>query len=170
MLIIMNKVIVIRGPLGVGKTTVAKILTDKIQGEYLSLDKILKDNNLDGEDGIPIENFLSANEKIYQLTRGRRNTIIIDGCFYYKEQIDDLIKRFDNEVIFISLSAHVEKCIERDSQRQNSYGEDSARFVHMITSKVNHGYEIENSILSIDETIDKIMNILSSHHINTMTL
>ncbi len=38
----MNKIIIIRGPLGVGKTTIAKLLADKIGAQYLSLDKIFK--------------------------------------------------------------------------------------------------------------------------------
>ena len=37
----MRKIILIRGPLAVGKSTVAKLVAKKINAEYLSLDKIL---------------------------------------------------------------------------------------------------------------------------------
>src|SRR3989339_78534 len=90
----MPKIIVIRGPLGVGKTTVAKILAQKLDAQYLSLDKILDDNDLAPADGIPIENFLKANEIILDLVGQSNETFIIDGCFYYQEQIDDLQKKF----------------------------------------------------------------------------
>jgi len=52
----------------------------------------------------------------------------------------------------------VEKCIERDSKREKVYGEDSARFVHMITTKIQAGHEINNTDLSVAETVEKTMN------------
>ena len=62
----MKKVIIIRGSLGVGKTTISKLLAKELHAEYLSLDKILKDNNLEGTNGIPLENFLKANRGFKQ--------------------------------------------------------------------------------------------------------
>ena len=56
-----------------------------------------------------------------------------------------------------TLTSHVEKCIERDSKRQKVYGEDSARFVHMVTTKIRAGHEIDNTDLSLEETVEKIM-------------
>jgi len=156
-----NKLIVIRGPLGVGKTTVSKILTQNLNIEYLSLDQILKDNDLEGTDGIPLKNFLKGNKIISEIANKSKNSFIIDGCFYYEEQINDLKKKFDNDVIIFTLNSDVEKCIERDSKRTKVYGEDSARFVHMVTTKIQVGHKIDNSNLSIEETVEKIMNIIN---------
>jgi len=153
----MPKIIVIRGPLGVGKTTIAKLLADKIGAQYLSLDKILKDNNLEGKDAIPVEKFLKANNIILKTIKNSKNSFIIDGCFYYQEQIDDLKSKFPNDIIFFSLVSSVKKCITRDSQREKAYGKESAEYVHMITTKIKEGYEIDNANLSIPETINKII-------------
>ncbi len=153
----MKKIIVIRGPLGVGKTTIAKLLAKKINAHYLSLDQILKDNNLEKKDGIPIENFLQANNIILKIIKGSTNTFIIDGCFYYQKQINDLKNKFPNDIIFFSLISNVEKCIERDAQRKKVYGEGSVRYVYSITNKIKEGIEIDNTKLSITETIDKIL-------------
>ena len=92
----MKKIIIIRGPLGVGKTTVAKILSRNLNADYLSLDQILKENNLESVDGIPLKNFLTANEIICNLVNNSEKSFIIDGCFYYQEQIDDLVNKFTN--------------------------------------------------------------------------
>lgn len=155
----MKKLIIIRGPLGVGKTTISKILSQNLHLEYLSLDKIIDDNHLvpPDADGIPLESYLKANEIILDLANKSGNSFLIDGCFYYQEQIDDLVKKFDDDVTIFTLTSHVEKCIERDSKRQKVYGEDSARFVYMVTTKIQAGYEIDNTDLTVDETVEKIM-------------
>jgi len=155
----MKKLIVIRGPLGVGKTTVSKLLSRNLHLEYLSLDKIVDDNNLvpPDADGIPLESYLKANDIIFNLANQRGNSFLIDGCFYYQEQIDDLVKKFDDNVVIFTLTSHVEKCIERDSKRPKVYGEDSARFVHMVTTKIQAGHEIDNTNLTVEETVKNIM-------------
>ena len=43
----MSKVIIIRGPLGVGKTTVAKELSSRLDAVNLSVDNILDKEELD---------------------------------------------------------------------------------------------------------------------------
>jgi adenylate kinase family enzyme len=154
------KIIIIRGPLGVGKTTIAKSLAKKINAQYLSLDKIMKNNDLEGKDGIPVENYLQANNIILKTIKDSKSLFIIDGCFYYQEQIDNLKKKFPDNIVFFSLISSVKKCIERDSQRDKSYGQESAEYVHMITTKIKEGYEIDNTNLSILETIDEIIKKL----------
>src|SRR3989338_2658833 len=155
----MKKLIIIRGPLGVGKTTVSKLLSQNLHLEYLSLDQIVDDNKLvpANSDGIPLESYLKANQIILDLAKNNKNSFIIDGCFYYQEQLDDLVKKFDNNVEIFTLTSHVDKCIERDSKREKVYGEDSARFVHMITTKIQAGHEIDNTNLTVEETVEKIM-------------
>jgi len=72
----MKKLIIIRGPLGVGKTTVSKILSQKLHAEYLSLDKILDDNNLipPDSDGVPLESYLKANEIIHDIANNKEKS------------------------------------------------------------------------------------------------
>ncbi len=155
----MKKLILIRGPLGVGKTTVSHILSQNLGLEYLSLDKIIDDNCLapTDSDGIPLETYLKANEIILDLAEKSKNTLIIDGCFYYQKKIDELVKKFDDNVEIFTLTSHVDKCIERDSKRPKVYGEESARFVHMMTTKIKAGHEINNTDLSVNETVEKII-------------
>lgn len=156
----MKKLIIIRGPLGVGKTTVSLILAQKLQAKYISVDQILDDNKLVAPDanGIPLESYLKANEIILDMADESKNSLIVDGCFYYQDQIDDLKNKFDNDVIIFTLVSDVEKCIARDSKRPKIYGEDSTRYVHMLTTKFKAGYEIDSSNLTVEETVGKIIN------------
>jgi len=81
----MKKLIIIRGPLGVGKTTISKILAKNIHAEYISVDKFLKDHS--------VESTLNSNKIISNIVKDSNNSFVIDGCFYYQEQIDDLKKK-----------------------------------------------------------------------------
>lgn len=157
----MKKLIVIRGPLGVGKSTISKMLAAQLDAQYVSIDAILDENDLDSDDGIPVENYLKANQILVELLRDKSGTAIVDGCFYYREQIDDLKRQFGDDTIFVSLTSSVEKCIERDSKRAKIYGEDAARYVHMITTNIKEGFEIDNTELSTSETVQKIVENLS---------
>lgn len=65
----MSYSIIIRGPLGCGKTTIAKKLAEKINAHYFSIDQILQEHGLDKVDDpdaetIPAKNFIKANEII----------------------------------------------------------------------------------------------------------
>lgn len=155
----MKKLIIIRGPLGVGKTTISKILSQRLDSDYLSLDKIIDDNHLvvPGTDGVPLESYLAANQIIFDVANKGEKTFIIDGCFYYQEQLDDLIKKFNNNIEIFTLVGSVETCIQRDAQRSKVYGEDAARFVHMMTAKIHTGLEIDTTNQTVEETAEDIL-------------
>ncbi len=152
------KHIIIRGPLGVGKSTIARKLSEALNYTYVSLDQVIDDNKLvpPGVEGVPLESFLDANELLLQYSQESTQPLIIDGCFYYQEQLDDLVSKLNGRVTIFTLSCSVEECIDRDSKRDKVYGEDAARFVHMMTSGVKAGLEIDTSKLSADETLAEI--------------
>ena len=89
-------IITIGGRAGSGKSTVAKMVSEKIGGIYISVDEVLDQNGLDkaveGE-GIPLSNFLKANEIIAveaKQANDQGKSVVVDGNFYHKEQIDQL--------------------------------------------------------------------------------
>lgn len=162
------KAIIIRGPLGVGKSTVAKAVAEKIGGVYISVDEVLDQNGLDkaveGE-GIPLSNFLKANEIIAAEAKQANNEgkpVVVDGNFYHKEQIDQLVQRLGKDVMVFTLKAPVETCIARDAARAKPYGEDAARAVHMFVSAFDYGTVIDTERQTIEETIKSVMAMLDS--------
>ena len=154
--------IVIRGPLGVGKTTVSKLLAQNLQAEYVSVDTILNDNNLANDETISLESFLKVNKIVLELANKSEKNFVVDGNFYYQEQIDDLQNKFKNDILIFTLITDVETCIERDFKREKTYGEDSVRYVHMITSRIKSGYEVDTSRLKVQETVENIMMLLKN--------
>src|SRR3989304_3654174 len=110
--------IIIRGPLGVGKTTIAQALAKKLKGIYFSIDATLEELGLDhGEEdgGIPLKNFIAANNHVIPLIKkslSRGAPAVVDGNFYRKEQLEHLTKQFPS--IVFTLMAKLETCIVRD--------------------------------------------------------
>lgn len=158
----MNYFVIIRGPLGVGKSTVAKILAQKLNAKYFSVDQILAENKLDVVDEkigcIPEENFLKVNQIIIQDILKNNQSTIVDGNFYFQNQIENLIQNIPFKSFVFNLIAPLETCINRDSQRSNSHGIGAATAVYNLVSKFNFGETIDISKLTVEESVQTIFS------------
>ena len=157
----MKNSIIIRGPLGVGKSMVAKHLADVLRGCYISVDAILEKHQLDkDEGGIPVENFIKANSFILELSKEADcdGGAVIDGNFYYQQQIDNLRKKFGGNVKIFSLTASLETCLQRDAGRSKVYGEDATRAVYGLVSAVKAGIEIDTENKTEDQVVGEILS------------
>lgn len=146
--------IIIRGPLGVGKTTIAKMLAEDLEGEYFLIDSVLEQHGLDKVDEkegyIPLINFIKVNQKLLPKIKEaiENNKIaIIEGNLYHKEQLDDLIKKIKNlgEIKFyvFTLKVSLQTCIERDKKRKNSYGKQAVEEVYKKVNEFDYGTSID---------------------------
>ena len=157
--------IIIRGPLGIGKSTIAKSLAKELDAEYISMDQILEENGLDKRENkpcIPAKNFIKANEII--LTKVKKDLedkiVIFDGCFYHKEQIEHLIKKLNTQNYIFNLKASLKTCINRDKKRDKVYGKDAATAVHNLVSKFDYGININTENKTPKQTIKEIISNL----------
>ena len=163
----MSYFIIIRGTLGIGKTIIAKKLAEILKAEYISIDKVLDENNLDKidekEGGIPAKNFIKGNEIIIPKIKKKLNEgkiVIIDGCFYHKEQIEHFIQNLGTSHFIFTLKASLESCIDRDSKREKVYGMEAAIAVFNMVSKFDYGILIKTENKSVKETLDEIISHL----------
>jgi len=163
----MNFYIIIRGPAGVGKSTVATKLTKDFNGKHISFDEILRKHKLDVVSGkcISAENFIKGNKIVIpRAIKGLNNgkIIIFDGCFYYRQQIEYLIKHLHYPHFVFTLKATKQTCISRDKQRPKStrIGEDSVNTVHKLVSILDYGIIINTDNKTIEQTIKEIVKNL----------
>lgn len=164
----MTYYLIIRGPLGCGKSTIAKQLCKKINAKYISMDEIVDNNRIikkpDKNGMIDVRNFLQANKILLPTAikyLEKNNVVIIDGCFYHKKQIIDLMNKLNPYKLYIfDLIAPLEVCIERDKNRNNCFGKDAAKAVYNAVSKFSMGTRIDTTKKIPTETIKEILRYL----------
>jgi tRNA uridine 5-carbamoylmethylation protein Kti12 len=158
--------IIIRGPLGVGKSTIARELAKKLKGEYFEVDDILERNNLDkGEkDGYIFQkNFKKANEIIVPKAKRALNigkSVIFDGNFYWKSQIKDLINRLNFPSYTFTLKLPLKRCIERDKNRAKPLGKDAVKAIYKKVISFDYGIDININKKTEKEVIKEILTRL----------
>ncbi len=156
--------IIIRGPLGCGKSTISRRLAKDLHAKYISVDRIVDDSSLiirEKEKGyISQKNFIQANEIAVNKIRNvldSGKSVVFDGNFYWKSQIDDLIKRLEQYKHYVfTLKAPLEVCISRDAAREKSHGKDAAEAVYKKSTSFNCGIIINTKNKDINETLREI--------------
>lgn len=148
----MSYFIVIHGPLDSGKSTIAKELANRLNAERVQIDDVLSKHKLDthddGEASIPAVNFIKAIDFVLPDVRQKLandQVFIFDGCFYHKEVMDYLLENLDYSHHLFTLKAPLEICIERDKHRPKPLGEDAARAVYTLTSRLVFGEVIDTT-------------------------
>lgn len=160
----MGYFIIMRGPLGSGKTTIAQKLKSRLDAEYISIDLILKNHGLDKvspkAECIPLENFIKANEIILsavleKLKRGK--IMIFDACFYHKKALEDLVRKLPFPHYVFTLKAPLNICIERDKKRNKTLGKEAVTAVYKLVSRFDYGMVIDASRGTSDKVVKEIV-------------
>lgn len=161
----MAYIMIIRGPLGIGKSIISKELANILNAYYISVDNLLEKEGLDKidekEGRIPVKNFLELNNKIIlpkiKKKLGQGKIVILDGNFYRKEQIENIVQNLSYLSYVFTLKAPLKVCIERDSKRKNSYGKKATTDVYRLVSKLNYGTIMDTNKKTIKEVIKEIL-------------
>ncbi len=160
--------IIIRGPLGVGKTTIAKKLAKILDAKYISIDAVLEKSGLDKVSGkekyISLRNFITVNKKSLPKMKNilkRSKIIVLDGNFYYKKQIQHLIRKLLRYKIYIfTLKATLPTCIKRDGQRKKPYGKDAVQAVYSAVSRFDYGIKVKTDNKTTMQVVREIYHHL----------
>ena len=134
---------IVRGPLGAGKTTVARALAARLDARLVSVDPILDRWRWDGGSE---RLFLRANRLVLEraassLRRGR--PVVIEGNFYWRRVLDDLLERLPVRATIVRLDLPVATCAARDRQRRRPHGAEAAAAVYAKVARVRRGIRID---------------------------
>jgi len=161
----MSYYIIIRGPAAVGKSIIAKKLADSIKAHHISFDEVMRKNELDtivGE-GIPSDNFVKANQMIIPKVKEKLKKdipVVLDGCFYRKEQLEHLLKNLPYKHFIFSLEAPLKDCITRNKTRDSPMTDKAIGDVYRLVAKIKVGIKIKTSGKNVKEIIQEIINHL----------
>jgi len=154
----MSYYVIIRGPLGVGKTTISRSLAKSIGAMVVSIDQIA-----DKEwDGGSVRLYLRANEVAAKKARralALGTPVVFDGCFYWRTQIKNLERRLPFPHAVITLTAPLSVCIQRDAGRKVRFGADAAEQVYRKVTRFESGTRI-NATRSVATTVREIRSHL----------
>jgi thymidylate kinase len=135
--------LIIRGPLGSGKSTIAEELARAIRGKVVHLDG-LADKNWDGGSA---RMFLRGNVALERRARPllvNGIPVIFDGCFYWKSQIRDLEARLPFPHETFTLKVPLSVCIDRDQRRSlTPSGPVQAGIVFRRVNRFEWGFPID---------------------------
>lgn len=157
----MSYYLIIRGPLGCGKTTISERLEKELGGKHIAVDAALDEHHLTGdtEDGyISQASFKKANEIIAPTAEKLLKAgtpVIFDGNFYWQSAIEDLIARLPYPHAVFTLTASVEICRERDAAREHPHGIDAVGAVYDKSMSFTYGIMID-AAQSLEECITEI--------------
>lgn len=161
----MSYFVVIRGPLGSGKSTLSQKLGEKLGAKVIHIDEVMDQHGLDqipeGAPCIPAKNFIQVNEIVLPEVKAalaNNRTVIFDACFYHQEVIEHLFKQISHPGYVFTLKAPIELCIQRDKERVKTYGEDAALAVHSLVSQLDYGTSVD-----VTGSIDDALKIIVDH-------
>jgi hypothetical protein len=81
---------------------------------------------------------------------------VIDGNFYWRSTIDDLIDRLPFPHAVFTLRLSLERCLERDRRRPISYGEEAVRDVYAKVTRFEYGMSID-ALSPVSESVRTIL-------------
>ena len=156
--------IFISGTINSGKTTTSKLLAKKLGWEFINVDDIT-----DHIDGFNIYTHLdvamdSAIEAI-NVAAGKNKNVVANFVVREKDY-----KRLEHEIhaqpqIFITLSPGLKVAQSQRGDRILTDWEIKRIKAHHVDGLAapDYGYIIDNSRLTVEETIEEIMSIVSKH-------
>ncbi|MFH1598316.1 MAG: AAA family ATPase [Patescibacteria group bacterium] len=161
----MTNFIIIRGPAGVGKTTIAQAVAKLLNGVHFNIDQVLRDTNLEIKDGdIPVGNFLKVQtiikpKVIEYLEQGK--PVVFDGNFYYQEQIDQLVKELSGKPFIFTLKASLETCWQRNlARKKNAMNRISIEAMYRINTTFEAGQVVDTEGKNEKEVIKELISAI----------
>lgn len=150
--------LIIRGPLGAGKTTVAREVGTRRGAVVLAIDEFVESDWDGGTEALFLRANAMALERARPVWQGG-GSVIFDGNFYWRSAIEDLVRRTPVLATVVTLELPVEECIRRDAERAHPYGETAAREVYEKVGSVCLGHYLD-ARGTVEEVVARVSDLI----------
>ncbi|ELZ15216.1 hypothetical protein C477_18560 [Haloterrigena salina JCM 13891] len=149
-------ILVVCGPPGAGKTTIAEALRQRLEARDEPVAVRLHHS----------DDFSSRTyEQLFERVRDdlREALTIVDGTFYEREwQTQFRTLGFREEIRFVTVTAGLETCLERNRTRANPIGEQGVQVVYREFDAPEDALEIDTDETNVGDAVDRIVGALES--------
>lgn len=138
-------VVLVCGPAGAGKTTVATALRERLADRGLSFELLHSDDFS-----------RDTYRRMYERVADSDADWIVDGTFYRREW-QTLFQRLDDEVLVVYLRADLETCLARNREREDQISERGVRVVWHEFDPPRADVTVEVDELGAGEAVDRVL-------------
>lgn len=141
-------VVLVCGPAGAGKTTVAAALRERLADRGLSFELLHSDDFSH-----------DTYRRMYERVADSGADWIVDGTFYRREW-QTLFQRLDDAVLVVYLRADLETCLARNRAREDEISERGVRVVWHEFDPPRADVTVEVDDLDPEEAVNRILEEL----------
>ena len=163
-----NKVYLITGPAGVGKSTISKALAEKLQKSAHINGDLLYNMIISGyvlpweDDGMYLDLLWDNLSCLIENFIRRDIDVVVDYIIFpeHLEKIAELQKKYDFELKYVVLIAEKKEMLARDQQRpaEETMGDRVVELLEEFMSKdIDERFIINTSDCSIEESAERVL-------------
>jgi predicted kinase len=156
----MTKAVILRGPAGVGKSTIGQALRNQLADNwaYLDIDMLKHIIAADSSEFRSQTAHDMANYFIEKLLQ-HNTKIIIEEIFkadYYKKVIS-LLEKYNYETLTVFLTAPTKTLIQRDAARFKHKGEQTIKDLSQTIRPLKENLTLDTSKQSVNDLVKRIL-------------
>lgn len=137
-------IVILCGPVGVGKTTVSEILKTRLYEKGLDF-KVMHSDEFSSH----------TYDQMFDKVKESDENWILDGTFY-REDIRDKFQRLD-DVMMVWLKAELDTCLERNEQREDPLEKKVVHIMYHRFEEPDTDIKIETDDMDSEEVVDHII-------------
>ena len=138
-------VVVVCGPAGVGKTTVATALRERLADRGRSFELLHSDDFA-----------RDTYRRMYERVADSEADWVVDGTFYERDW-QTLFQRLEADVVFVYLTADLETCLERNRFREDAIEERGVRVVYHQFEPPRADVTVDTAGRTPEETVELVL-------------